>query len=289
MASQLAVILLKRQLSLKENSPFCLILDSLRQSSHYLLEEFVHNVSSSIIYLSFETIAQPSYASSYLDCSGKSSQVILKFVQENVSGSGPAKLLIIVDSLNYIPADQITSFISSIVVPLATVVGTYHINVPHVPITGYPSPQPLLMYIAQAVFEVEPVKIDDEEEIENRLQKFQFPVNENLNRPIFKLTLINRRKSGKSLTYNYIVNALRHEYDVFKPQEDNINQEDEEVLKGLTTFNLTTSSKQKLAREQVELPFMEAQTEMGKYGGAIVYEFEKDDDYDEEDPYEDPF
>ena len=66
-------------------------------------------------------------------------------------------------------------------------------------------------------------------------------------------------------------------------------QEDESLLKDLTTFNLTTSSKQKLAREQVELPFMQAQESLGAAGGAIVYEFEKDDDYDEEDPYEDPF
>ena len=34
---------------------------------------------------------------------------------------------------------------------------------------------------------------------------------------------------------------------------------------------------------------MQAQESLGSAGGAIVYEFEKDDDYDEEDPYEDPF
>lgn len=66
-------------------------------------------------------------------------------------------------------------------------------------------------------------------------------------------------------------------------------EDDDELLKDLTTFNLGTSSKQRLAKEQVELPFMEAQAELGKVGGAIVYQFEKDDDYDEEDPYEDPF
>ena len=44
---------------------------------------------------------------------------------------------------------------------------------------------------------------------------------------------------------------------------------------------------QKAARENVALPFLEAQS--FNAGGAIVYEYEKDDDYDEEDPYEDPF
>lgn len=289
MASQLAVVLLKRQLSLRENSPFCLILDSLRQSSYYLVEEFVHNTSGPVIYLSFETISQPSYANKYLDCLGKSTQSIAKYVHENVETSGSAKLLIVVDSLNYIASEEITSFISSIVMPQATVVGTFHTNVPYIATTGYPSSQTLLTYIAQAVFEVEPTRIDEEEEVETKLLQFQFPNKENLNEPVFRLTLTNRRKSGKPLIYNYIVNTLKHEYDIFKSQEDAIDPEDEEMLKGLTTFNLTTSSKQKLAREQVELPFMEAQTEMGKYGGAIVYEFEKDDDYDEEDPYEDPF
>ena len=100
--------------------------------------------------------------------------------------------------------------------------------------------------------------------------------------------MTNRRKSGKALVYQYIVDTNTHEYTVFKPLTEE-TVEDELLLKDLTTFNLTTSTKQKLAREQVELPFMEAQTELGKYGGAIVYEFEKDDDYDEEDPYEDPF
>lgn len=287
MALQLALVLLNRQLTLRENSPFCLILDSLLQSSHYLVEEFVHASAAPVVYLSFETISPPSYVTHYLDCSDASPQKIQSFVQESVA-AGP-KTLVIVDSLNYILADQVTSFVSSIVLPQATVIGTYHTGVPTITSTGYPTTQSLLTYIAQAIYEVEPAKIEDHEEVDTKLQKFHFAVNENLNQPIFRLTLVNRRKSGKSLTYNYIVDTTKHVYDVYKIEEDAPAEEDEEMLKNLTTFNLTTSSKQKLAREQVELPFMEAQSEMGKYGGAIVYEFEKDDDYDEEDPYEDPF
>lgn len=289
MASQLALVLLKRQLALKENALFCLVLDSLRQSAHYLVEEFVHHSSGPVIYLSFESIAQPPYATEYLDCGSESLSTIQNFLKEKASRAGSAKTLVIVDSLNYIAADHIVSFISGIVLPLTTVVGCYHTNVPQIPVTGYPSAQSLLTYIAQAIFEVDPVKINDEEYVDTELARFHFPTSEKLNLPVFRLALVNRRKSGKSLTYNYIVDTTRHEYEVYKPQEDSVSEEDEAMLKNLTTFNLTTSSKQKLAREQVELPFMEAQTEMGKMGGAIVYEFEKDDDYDEEDPYEDPF
>lgn len=288
MASQLAVVLLKRQLALKENAYFCLILDSLRQSSHYLVQEFVHNSLGNVIYLSYESISKPDYATEYLDCSLALLQQIQAFLKEKASTSA-LKTLVVVDSLNYIPDDQIVQFISSIVLPTTTIVGTYHTNVPQVAKSGYPGAQLLLLYIAQAIFEVEPVKIEDEEYVENKLAQFQFPISEKLNTPTFRLNLINRRKLGKSLTYNYIVDSEKHEYEVYKPQEETIDEEDEAVLKGLTTFNLTTNDKQKLAREQVELPYLEAQTEMGKMGGAIVYEFEKDDDYDEEDPYEDPF
>ena len=88
-----------------------------------------------------------------------------------------------------------------------------------------------------------------------------FPINSNLNSAIFKVILTNRRKSGRSLTYTLIINSLNHEYEIWKDKQesDEILQEDESLLKDLTTFNLTTSSKQKLAREQVELPFMQAQ------------------------------
>lgn len=63
------------------------------------------------------------------------------------------------------------------------------------------------------------------------------------------------------------------------------------MLEGLTTFNLGMTEKQKMAKASTELPFYQAQEfgDGGARGGAIVYEFEKDDDYDEEDPYEDPF
>ncbi|GMF02225.1 unnamed protein product [[Candida] boidinii] len=70
---------------------------------------------------------------------------------------------------------------------------------------------------------------------------------------------------------------------------DGGDNDNDSLLKNLTTFNLTTTSRQKLAKDQVELPYLQAQQSMGSIAGAIVYEFEKDDDYDEEDPYEDPF
>ncbi|GMF06039.1 unnamed protein product [[Candida] boidinii] len=83
-----------------------------------------------------------------------------------------------------------------------------------------------------------------------------------------------------------INNNNNDENDIYGDGGDNDN---DSLLKNLTTFNLTTTSRQKLAKDQLELPYLQAQKSMGSIAGAIVYEFEKDDDYDEEDPYEDPF
>ena len=294
--SQNATVLLTRLLSLKENSSFHLILDSLTQSSYYLIQEYVHRCSkttSKIIYLSFETINEPDYCNEFIDCSAMTLLQIIEKVKPLRESN--ERLLIIVDSLNYVNNDELAHFVAQLVGPTITLVGVYHTqcttSLSKYP--NYPSSETLLTYIASTIFELYPLIPDslDEEELEAKVKNLTFPINTNLNSSIFKVILTNRRKSGRSLTYTLIINSLNHEYEIWKDKQesDEILQEDESLLKDLTTFNLTTSSKQKLAREQVELPFMQAQESLGAAGGAIVYEFEKDDDYDEEDPYEDPF
>lgn len=287
MASQNSVVLLNRLLSLKESSPFLLVLDSLAQTSHYFIQEVAHKFSNDIIYLSFETLNKPKYANDFIDCSVLPQQEIIDFVQKKTGGV-TTKSLVIIDSLNYIENMKLTEFITSLILPNITILGVFHTHVPQPASINYPSSISLLNYVASSIFELEPKKLDDEEAVDNKLNKLQFPVNLNLNSPVFKLILTNRRKSGRSLTYQFIINTENHTYEPFKENTEEV-EEDESLLKDLTTFNLTTNSKQKLAREQVELPFMQAQEALGSAGGAIVYEFEKDDDYDEEDPYEDPF
>ncbi|EGW35456.1 uncharacterized protein SPAPADRAFT_132140 [Spathaspora passalidarum NRRL Y-27907] len=286
--SQNSVVLLTRLLSLKESSSFYLVLDSLAQSSYYLIQEIVHNSpNTNIIYLSYETINRPKYATEFLDCTETTPDNVAKFVQSNVSKTN--KTLVIIDSLNYIPSEEITAFITKLANPLITLLGVFHTNCP-IPQqnTSYPNTATLLTYIATTIFEIEPiVSVLTEEELYGKVSRLNIPVN--LNSPQFKLVLTNRRKSGRSLIYTFIIDTATHAYEIFKQHEEEEPIEDERLLKDLTTFNLTTSNKQRLAREQVELPYMEAQESLGSAGGAIVYEFEKDDDYDEEDPYEDPF
>lgn len=288
MASQNSVVLLTRLLSLKESSPFLLVLDSLAQSSHYLIEEFGHKSSTTIVYLSFETINKPKFADEFHDCSTLPLNKISELVKQGTTKS-TTKTLVIIDSLNYIATEELTTFITSLILPSVTLLGTFHTDVPLSYEINYPLSINLLSYVASSIFELEPSQLNDEERLDEKLSKFEFPINSNLNSPVFKVTLTNRRKSGRSLKYEFIVDTTTHNYEICKKEESTTNEEDESLLRGLSTFNLTTNSKQKLAREQVELPFMEAQQALGSSGGAIVYEFEKDDDYDEEDPYEDPF
>lgn len=298
-SSQSATVLLTRLLSLKENSSFHLILDSLTQSAFYLIQEYIYritpNSNNKIIYLSFETINKPEYVSEFIDCSNLSIQQILDQINIlNSNSKSNEKSLIIIDSLNYLPDHEISNFISKLVGPSITVIGIYHTQTP-IPISkypNYPSSLTLLTYIASTIFELYPIIPDsiDDEYLDSAINKLNFPINCNLNDKIFHVILTNRRKSGRSLIYKLKIDCNIHEYNIWKDEkEDEYIEEDESLLKDLTTFNLTTSSKQKLARDQVELPFMQAQESLGSAGGAIVYEFEKDDDYDEEDPYEDPF
>lgn len=283
MATHPSLVLLNRHLSLKEPLPFTLIVDSLTQTAAPLISEYVYRSTAPVVYLSFETVSAPSYATAFYECGGKLVEDVQAFVASVARGK---KALVVVDSLNYVAVENLSGFVSALVLPHHALVGCFHTGAPGPACTTGPAPLTLLHFIAHATFEVEPLLLGDEaENLEHAVAQFRFP--SGLNSTAFKVLLTHKKKSGKSLAYAFTIDLETHLYDIHRPEKDEPDAED--VMEGLTTFNLSMSSKQKLAREQVELPFMEAQTELGKYGGAIVYEFEKDDDYDEEDPYEDPF
>ncbi|CCG23988.1 Iki1 protein [Candida orthopsilosis Co 90-125] len=296
MSTQNATVLLTRLLSLRENSSFHLILDSLTQSSLYLIEEYAHHLNQNhkLIYLSYETVNRPNYATDFFDCTEVTIDKILLFIKTHLKDASPtSKLIVVIDSLNYIPNESLTQFIANMAGPNVVLIATYHTSCvePFTKHANYPSCLSLLTYIASTIFEVEPIlnQSVDSESLERSILRLNFPINTHLNSDTFKLTLTNRRKSGRSLIYKFSIQSKNHTYEVLNESTATAEEDEEEMLKDLTTFNLTTNNKQKLAREQVELPFMQAQETLGSAGGAIVYEFEKDDDYDEEDPYEDPF
>lgn len=275
-----STVLLNRLLLAKE-SGFYLLVDLLAQSSHYLVGEFVRNVPAltTVIAVTFEAVRHPSWAAHWIDAMGK----LVDEVVNQLGEVNTKRLLVVIDSLNYIANTDLTQFIQQIMLPNVTVVAGFH-NREMPRDLNYPDLLTLLSFVAQAIFEVYPAQSEDEE-IQNRLAMLQLA--KGLNRALFRLELTHRRKLGRLTTYLFTMDANSHVYTPRKVEKD--TEDDEAMLADLTTFNLGTSSKQRAARDQVELPYLQAQSNLGSLGGAIVYEYEKDDDYDEEDPYEDPF
>jgi elongator complex protein 5 len=284
--TQSSTVLLNRLLSLKEQSPLVLILDTVAQSSSYLVQEFIRHSpeDTNITYVSFETVEQPKYAKNFIEAYNIPLNRLVEAI--NVQSDSSLKSFVVIDSINYISNAKLSEFITSIARANLTVLATFHTSLPEADqpqYPDYPSSYSILTYIASSIFEILPNSIDNEE-FESQIGALKIP--RGLNTPNFVLNLINRRKSGRSLSYKFHINTQSHEYTpVVEKQQEQIDSQ--QLLKGLTTFNLTTSAKQQKAKESVELPYLEAQS--FETGGAIVYEFEKDDDYDEEDPYEDPF
>ncbi|CDH15154.1 related to Elongator complex protein 5 [Zygosaccharomyces bailii ISA1307] len=294
-----ATILLKRVLNLSEYSPLILCIDSIAQSARHLIDEILYNANSNsalcVVYVSFESVNCPSYATHFIDVElvgmSKLAQTVSSYLPSSSAVAG-AKSLVIIDSMNYIPKTHISQFMASVGSRHATVLGVYHRDLPEVAdieLEHYPSSLSLLFFMATTVLEVNPIlnKEVDEEEVKEDLERTLIP--RSLNNARFLLTLTNRRKSGRSLIHKFYVDSSKHFYETVMDPNHHMkdSEENPEALQDLTTFNLSTSAKQKLAKESVNLPFLEAQS--FSTGGAIVYQFEKDDDYDEEDSYEDPF
>ncbi|CAI4052160.1 hypothetical protein N7582_005380 [Saccharomyces uvarum] len=300
-------ILLKRILSLTESSPLILCLDSMAQTSYRLTHEFIHQSKSKgnecpVIYISFETVNKPSYCTHFIDATQMDFVHLVRQITSylpSATATQAKKHMVVIDSLNYISTDHITRFLSEIASVHCTMLATYHKDITdddHVAIPGgnsnYPDKLTLLQFMATTILDVDAMLVGslDTEEVSELLSEFRIP--RGLNNDIFQVRFMNKRKSGRSLEYDFMINSKSHEYELLlnnkQGEEDGGSElETPEMLQGLTTFNLGTSNKQKLAKDQVALPFLEAQS-FGQ-GGAIVYEYEKDDDYDEEDPYEDPF
>ena len=292
MSGKTVVFQLNRLLSLKERCPFILCLDSISQSSYYMIEEFLYKLKECTkILISYETLRKPSAYSLFYEGYLSNISEISYYVRQEVSKNTTKKYLLVIDCLNYIADEDICNFIASLSAPNVTIVGTLHFNMlqRNAELTNVPHALSLLSYIAGTILEIEPIFLKvDEEDLTNCLSKLKIPANCQLNSGFYKVNMTAKRKSGRTLQHSFSIDTQTHEYTLFKNEkEDEVEQED--MFRDLTTFNLNTTTKQKLAKQQVELPFMQAQEALGSAGGAIVYQYEKEDDYDEEDPYEDPF
>lgn len=298
-------VLLKRVLSLREATPFLLACDTFVQSASLLTNELIHtsrqaNPDIVLIYLSFETPTPPSFVLKnkdyFLDLLEKDPEKTLKsFLESPIHfENGAKRKLFIIDSLNYIQHDKVVDFLKLLMQPNHTVYGIYHQDFP-LEVSGSkkgPSTYSYLHYLSSCVFDVKSLDHEDTDSTyyKTLINGPTFPVGvRTTQRQKFFVHLTYRRKSGRSLDYKFVIDSSSHEYENVSSSVPTTQAEDESLLTNLTTFNLNTTQKQKEQREKVDLPFLEAQQSMGSVGASIVYEFEKDDDYDEEDPYEEPF
>lgn len=203
----------------------------------------------------------------------------------------------------YIHSETYSKFLLPMMSPTVSIIAVYHTDAPFSrsifsKSPYFPAPASLLGYFATSIISIHPFDIQTEDDYTDnadtlqQVRQFVYPSNSNITK--FLVHLIHRRKSGRSIEADYEISFETHtiQYKPEKKQKETSSGDgSEELLKGLTTFNLTTTENQRIAREKVDLPYLQAQEvgEGGAKGGAIIYEFEKDDDYDEEDPYEDPF
>lgn len=296
-------VLLNRIFSLRESCPFLLVSDTHIQSATFLTNELVNKARTAnpdliIAYFSFETVVQPNYIVKNKDCFVQLlDEDFRKIVPKTLANlKSESRKLIIVDSFNYIPNTELVSFLKLLMNPLNVVYGVYHQDIPQLSKptskSSGPSSYSYLHYLSSCVFEIKPINFDDADSFYYKVLNDgpQFPINtRESQQSTFYTELTYRRKSGRSLDYKFLINTINHSYEHIASANPASQGDDESLLKDLTTFNLGTTKKQKEQREKVDLPFLAAQQSMGSIGASIVYEFEKDDDYDEEDPYEDPF
>lgn len=309
-------VLLKRVFTFSEVSPFILLTDTAAQTSATVVNEFVHqsktttNDSINIIFVAFVGIRKPLWANHFISVDtdpqfalNKLSDQIKSAISSPNSSKPSQRSIIIIDSLNEINRFHLQSFIQNIMHSNVSILATYHRDIPDHPteqnshLSNYPTALNLLKFMATTILNIDPClnarnAFSNLSELHTKLDTLQIP--RGLNNNLLQIELINRRKSGRSLRYNFQIDTNTHSYNLVNGKDNTGNDiengaslESTDLLQGLTTFNLGTSTKQKLAKDQVDLPFLEAQ-KFGA-GGAIVYQYEKDDDYDEEDPYEEPF
>ncbi|KAK7204477.1 elongator complex protein 5 [Myxozyma melibiosi] len=308
--------ILSRIVALKDVSPFVLLQDAPEQTAKYVLLEFVHRnkerspAEFRIVYLSFETperavkgMLGPVRNVEFVACRRMAHAAIHQKVASLISSN--QKSLIVIDSLNSIRSGALASFIAPLIRPHSTLVAVLH-NFPTA--TRYdmtkptgstqkssyaPSLKTQLLYLATTIITVSPTARADIDEDEIAAGTYLVPLGAHARTCL--LEFVHRRKSGRAVEGTFEFDFARHEFTYLPPRRAQSKADDgqgEALIDGLTTFNLGTTEKQRLARENVELPYLAAQEGEvlgASVGGAIVYQFEKEDDYDEEDPYEDPF
>ncbi|KAI9884527.1 MAG: SNAP receptor [Watsoniomyces obsoletus] len=228
--------------------------------------------------------------------------------------------LIIIDSLNAVAelvGDSLASYLSSLFAPRTSLVGIYHADVPAgVASTCYaPSPLTLLRYLATTILTTHSLshEIARKSARDRSLADPTFGMAENIEGVLAGLgsnnndhgvvvAMESRRKSGRSVRETFVLlssssrrsRAIRttpegfirlRDYSPFRASERSVVEHDpsgppDDDLG--TTFDLGLNLKQRRDRENVVLPYFDAQQTEGGVGGRILYQMGAEDDFDDE-------
>jgi elongator complex protein 5 len=232
--------------------------------------------------------------------------------------------VVVLDSLNALATSAphlLTAFLSAIVTPAVSVVAIYHADVPLVlpRISNEYEPPHLtvLCHLATAILRVTSLHQEVErQKARNRsVQEPEWGLREgregvlvglrdgthaeNENGIVLKMEL--RRRSGRAVTEKFVILSsmttgpegstpakisLLSDHPGFRPE---IEDPGSGVAMGDTkepesTFNLGLTDKQRRDRDEIVLPYFDAQTDIGAgEGGRILYEMGREDDFDDED------
>ena len=223
------------------------------------------------------------------------------------------------DSLNRLSSTipDLPSFLFSFASPKTSLLGVYHADVPVRPATASayaPSPLTLLKHLATTILSTRSLSytIQRKQARERSLPEPSFGVAEDVEGVLMGMggndprglvfSLEHRRKSGRGIREWFVLHdvsrtAIKSRYDRLAlgtvtlledhplyqtaSEQDAITWEHDEELE--STFNLTLSERQRKDRENVVLPYFDAQKAEGVgEGGRILYDMGVEDDFDEE-------
>ncbi|OKP13443.1 Elongator complex protein 5 [Penicillium subrubescens] len=312
------LLLISKLLSLRDTaSPLTLLQDSLEQPATPLIKEYIRRAKLSkvhVTFIAFETLKKPDGVDAFVSTRRKSPADIAKEVAAayQPAATGPSRH----------PGFHLPSFLGSFIASTgpsagkadASLVVTWHQDVPALPQQNHysPSPLPVLTYLATSIITLHsfshilaqkaardrslaaPVFGLEEEQDGVLLGRLDKLAGTGAAEGIV-LELEHRRKSGRGVLEWYLLPPAsqyspQHVKEVVTLLDDNVlynppmepdtNPDDDEPK---STFELGLTDRQRRDREGVVLPYFDAQHGDGPgEGGRILYDMGEEDDFDEE-------
>lgn len=320
-------LLIQKLFNLRDGaSPFTLILDSLEQDGLPIVNEFCKRAQISdtkTIFVSFTTplklvsLESSTFIKARRKTLGSLRAEILSHI--TMSGSGISKTLLIIDSLTSLASSypqELPEFLTSLVVsPATSLVAVYHIDIPLPISNSLYSPEPLLVlkYLATAILTVSSLaqtllrkrardrsQLEPKFGLEENKEGVLIGLNKAKKTSDFVVQMESRRRSGRSIVENFVFMPsqslqttskfiLLNDHPIYASTPTLADIEIQEHEEGFnTTFNLELTEKQKKDREEVVLPYFDAQINNGSdgpgEGGRILYQMGTEDreDFDDE-------